>query len=217
MQCSSIEALTAPHVDLANLPNPALWDSLCQGLTACLASCDAQTLLSTSSLIISLNKHLTKLHDYTCTAQLFCCIAAATAKATSVQASGAIWQACLPIVESLAIYLPMICLYISDTCLTNIADSFCQLLQLCMDHSLSALQSYILLEIGSSSPMAWWHSWLARTKIAKVTCAQSPGHASCYCQASPDAVLPACAMCMFPSNNLCGHMQQLQLLRMLTC
>ena len=166
MQISSLEALTAPPVDLTALPSVALWDSLCQGLTACLASTSKQTLLSASSVIISLAQDHSKLGDYACTAQLFCCMAAATEQGSSVQASAAIWQACLPLVRSLAVQLPHTCMYYSETLLAKMVEAFCKLLALCIAQS--PLHSSVVFTIGGGDPLDWWHSWLARSRLAKV-------------------------------------------------
>ena len=166
MQFSSLEALTAPHVDLTALPNAALWDSLCQGLTACLGSNSKQTLLSASSVIVRLAQDHSKLGDHACTAQLFCCMAAATEQASSVQASAAIWQACLPLVRSLAVQLPQTCMHHSETLLAKMVEAFCKLLRLCI--AKSPLHSSVVFTIGSEDALDWWHSWLARSRLAKV-------------------------------------------------
>lgn len=169
MQQSSLEALAAPHVDLANLPSAAMWDSLCQGLTACLTSSNKQILHLASSLLTTLSVDFSKLGDHAGTAQLFCCIAdAAAAQAASVQASEAIWQACLPVVKRLAVQLPQTCAYHSDAVLSNIVQAVCKLLRLMMEQPHSPLQHSIVVSLGSHVSMAWWHSWLARSKIAKV-------------------------------------------------
>ena len=165
-QLSSLEALTAPHVDLTALPSAALWDSLCQGLTASLASTSKHTLLSASSVIVTLAHDRSKLGDHACTAQLFCCMADATEHASSVQASAAIWQTCLPFVRSLAVQLPQTCMHHSETLLTKLVEAFCKLLALCIAQS--PLHSSVVFTIGSGEPMDWWHSWLARSRLAKV-------------------------------------------------
>lgn len=166
MQFSSLEALTAPHVDLTALPSAELWDSLCQGLTACLASTSKQTLLSASSLIIQLAQDYSKLRNHTCTAQLFCCMAAATEQASTVQASAAIWQACLPFVRSLAVQLPQTCMHHSEILLTKIVAAFCKQLALCIVQS--PLHSSVVFAIGNGDTLDWWHAWLARFCLAKV-------------------------------------------------
>lgn len=165
-QFSSLEALTSPHLDLTALPSAALWDSLCQGLTACLASTSKQTLLSASSVIVSLAQDRSKLGDHACTAQLFCCMAAATEQTASVQASAAVWQACLPFVRSLAAQLPHTCMHHSETLLAKMVEGFCKVLALCI--AKSPLHSSVVFTIGSEEPMDWWHSWLAHSRLAKV-------------------------------------------------
>ena len=182
MQCSSLEALTAPHVDLTALPSAALWDSLCQGLTACLASNSKQTLLSSSSVIISLAKAHSKLGDHACTAQLFCCMAAATEQAPSIHASAAIWQACLPLVRSLAVQLPHTCMYHSETIIAKIVEAFCKLLTLCIAQS--PLHGSMVFSIGGEDSLDWWRSWRARSRLAKVMA----------CDCSP---------CSYPASNGC--------------
>ena len=166
MQCSSLEALTAPHIDLAALPSAALWDSLCQGFTACLASNSKQTLLSTSSLITSLANEHSKLGDHACTAQLFCCVAVATEQASSVQASAAIWQACLPLIRSFVVQLPHTCMYHSEPMLAKVVEAVCKLLALSMAQP--PLLGRTAIALDSRAPMHWWCSWLARSQLAKV-------------------------------------------------
>lgn len=165
-QCSSLEALTALKVDLTALPCAALWEGLCQGLTACLASSSRQTLLSASSLITTLANDHTRLGDHACTAQLFCCVAAATEQASSVQASAAIWHACLPLARSLAVHIPHTCVYHSETMLANIVKSICKLLVLSVAQP--PLLGSMAITLGGGGPMDWWHSWLARSRLAKV-------------------------------------------------
>ena len=169
MQQSSLEALAAPHVDLANLPSAAMWDSLCQGFTACLTSSNRKILHLASSLLTTLSMEFSKLGDHACTAQLFCCIADAAAQAASVQSSEAIWQACLPVVKCLAVQLPQTCMYHSETVLFRVVHAFCKLLRLIMEQDRSPLQHSIVVSLGKFDSMAWWHSWLARSKIAKAS------------------------------------------------
>lgn len=166
LQCSSLEALTAPRTDLTALTSAALWDSLCQGLTACLASNSKPTLLSASSLIITLAHDQSRLGDHACTAQLFCCMAAAAEQASSVEASAAIWQACLPLVRSLAVQLPQTCMHHSESLLAKMVEAFCKLLMLCIAEP--PLHSSVVFAIGGGDPLDWWHSWLARSRLAKV-------------------------------------------------
>lgn len=182
MQFSSLEALTAPATDLTALPSAGLWDSLCQGLTACLASNSKPTLLSASSLIITLAHDHSRLGDHACTAQLFCCIAAATEQASSVEASAAIWQACLPLVRSLAVQLPQTCMHHSESLLARMVEAFCKLLALCIAES--PLHSSVVFAIGGRDPLDWWHSWLARSRLAKVTSSQCSLILSCASKGS---------------------------------
>ena len=167
-QRCSLEALIAPHVDLANLPNAGLWESLCQGLTACLASTDKQISTPATSQTISLFKEFSRLSDHACTAQLFFCIAEAADGAASVHVSEAIWQACLHVLKSLAMHLPQTCMYHSDAVLEKLLHAFCQMVKVCLETADAPLQHSILANLGGSKPMTWWHSWLARSKIAKV-------------------------------------------------
>lgn len=191
MQCSSLEALTAPHIDLAALPAAALWDSLCQGLTACLTSNSKQTLLSASSLIINLAKDESKLGDHACIAQLFCCAAAAAEQALSVQASAAIWKACLPLVRSFVVQLPHTCMYHSEPILTRVVEAVCKLLVLSIAQP--PLLGSMAVALGGGAPMDWWHSWLARSRLAKVlpSILAVPVHNTCkqrgVCQAESNS------------------------------
>lgn len=185
MQFSSLEALTAPPTDLTALPSAALWNSLCRGLTACLASNSKPTLISASSLIISLAHDHTRIGDHACTAQLFCCMSAAAEQASSVEASAAIWQACLPLVRSLAVQLPQTCMHHSDSLLAKMVEAFCKLHVLCIAGS--PLHSSVVFSIGGGDPLDWWHSWLARSRLAKVTSSQCFLIPSC---ASKGASLP---------------------------
>lgn len=169
MQQSSLEALSTLDADLTNLPSADQWDNLCEGLTACLVSNNTQTLLQASTIIVSLSTEFSRLGDHACTAQLFSCIANATKEASSASASEAIWQACFPAVNALALNLPQTCVYYPEPLLASIVHALCKLLRFCMDQQHSPLQKSIVLGFGGRAPMAWWHACLARSKVAKVT------------------------------------------------
>ena len=168
LRYSSLQALSAPNVDLLSLTSTRLWDSLCKGFQACLASNNKQSMALTTSLIISLYTELSKVSEHACIGQLFGSIAHAAAQAVSVRHCEAIWLPCLPIVKSLAHQLPQTCIHYSESLLTDVAEAFCELLSVCIEGKCIALQGGFVGNMSLGCPMDWWHSWLARAKLAKV-------------------------------------------------
>ncbi len=168
LQYSSLEALSGPHIDLLTLPS-TLWGSLCTGLRACLATNNKQIMALTATLIIRLHAQLSKAGDYTCASQLFCSIAQAAEQAASVRHCEAIWKPCLPVVKSLTDQLPHTCMYHTEGLLEDVAEAFCELLSLCIEGRHPSLQQSFIQTMGIEDVMKWWHSWLARSKLARVS------------------------------------------------
>lgn len=64
-------------------------------------------------------------------------------------------------------------MYYTEEVLGNIAEAICSLLRICIESSHASLQKSLTSNNDNECSMRWWHSWLARAKIAKVNDAWS--------------------------------------------
>ncbi|KAL0039095.1 hypothetical protein WJX77_007663 [Trebouxia sp. C0004] len=168
MQYHSLKALSAPDNDLLVLTDTGLWDPLRKGLMFCLNSNDKQIIVLATKLIVNVHSELNKAGYYECIGQLVCSFAHAAEQAASMRQCVAIWEPCMPIVKAVAHQLPQTCMYYTEAVLGNIAEAFCSLLRMCMESNHALLQKSLTSNNDNDCSMRWWHSWLARAKIAKV-------------------------------------------------
>jgi len=168
MQYDSLKALSVPDNDLLILTGTGLWDPLRKGLMFCLTSNNKQIIALATKLIADVHSELSKAGYYECVDQLVCSIAHAAEQAASMRQCVAIWEPCMPIIKAVAHHLPQTCMYYTEAALGNIAEAFCSLLRVCMESNHASLQKTLVSNNDNECSMRWWHSWLARAKIAKV-------------------------------------------------
>ena len=168
MQYNSLEALSAPDNDLLILTGTGLWDPLRNGLMFCLTSNNKQIIALATKLIANVQMELSKAGYYECIGQLVCSIGHAAEQAASMRQCVAIWEPCMPIIKAVAHQLPQTCMYYTEAVLGNIAEAFCSLLRICMESNHASLRKSLTSNNDNEFYMRWWHSWLARAKIAKV-------------------------------------------------
>jgi hypothetical protein len=168
MQYNSLEALSPPDNDLLILTGTGLWEPLRKGLTFCLTSNNKQIIALAIKLIVNVHSELSKAGYYACIGQLVCSIARAAEQAASMRQCVAIWEPCMPIIKAVAHQLPQTCMYYTEAVLGNIAEAFCSMLRICMETNHASLQKSLTSNNDYECSMRWWHSWLARAKIAKV-------------------------------------------------
>jgi len=168
MQYNSLEALSAPDNDLLILTGTGLWEPLRKGLTFCLTSNNKQIIALAIKLIVNVHSELSKAGYYACIGQLVCSIARAAEQAASMRQCVAIWEPCMPIIKAVAHQLPQTCMYYTEAVLGNIAEAFCSMLRICMETNHASLQKSLTSNNDYECSMRWWHSLLARAKIAKV-------------------------------------------------
>ncbi len=184
MQYDSLEALSAPDNDLLILTGTGLWDPLRKGLMFCLTSNNKQIIALATKLIANVYSELSKAGYYECIGQLVCSIAHAAEQAASMGQCVAIWEPCMPIIKAVAHQLPQTCMHYTEAVLGNIAEAFCSLLRVCMESNHASLQRSLVSNNDNECSMRWWHSWLARAKIAKVN-----DSCSCYTSRGLGAVI----------------------------
>ncbi|DBA69517.1 TPA: hypothetical protein ACH3X2_012720 [Trebouxia sp. C0005] len=168
MQYDSLEALSAPGNDLLILTGTGLWDPLQKGLMFCLTSNNKQIIALATKLIARVHSELSKAGCYGCIGQLVCSFAHAAEQAPSMRQCVAVWEHCMPVVRAVAHQLPQTCMYYTEEVLGNIAEAICSLLRICIESSHASLQKSLTSNNDNECSMRWWHSWLARAKIAKV-------------------------------------------------
>lgn len=179
-QYDSLKALSAPDNDLLKLTGTGLWDPLRKGLMFCLTSNNKQIIALATKLIANVYSELSKADYYECIGQLVCSIAHAAEQAASMRQCVAIWEPCMPIIKAVAHQLPQTCMYYTEAVLENIAEAFCSLLRICMESNHASLQKSLISNNDNECSMRWWHSWLARAKIAKVNDPRSCCISCCF-------------------------------------